>query len=83
MSGAQIDIKIQGIPCIAEVTHYTPADPGCVTAAPENCYPDEPAEFEHIFLTRFGRQSDVLERIATEADHERIYEMLLKEIENE
>ena len=83
MTGAQIDIKIQGIPCIAEVTHYTPADPGCITAAPENCWPPEPAEIEYEILDRKGYKAAWLERKATQQDHDEIYETILKELENE
>ncbi len=67
-----IQTKVAGIPCLAEVTSYWPADPGRLSGPPEYCYPPEPAEVEFRILDRRGRPAAWLERKLDDAEGERI-----------
>lgn len=59
----QFDFKINGIPCIIEVTYYD-YDPGNYHGLPENCYPSEET-FEFKVLDRKGYPAAWLERKLT------------------
>lgn len=48
------EIRVCGIPAIAEVTHYWPGKPGRTDGPPDVCYPPEPAELEWRLLDRRG-----------------------------
>lgn len=75
-----IEATIQGIPCLIKVTSFTPERPGRYCGPPEDCFPEEPAEFSYDVLDRRGRPAPWLERKMADADHERIGELVLEAI---
>lgn len=68
----QFTTKVSGIPCICEVTHFIRARPGRYSGPPEDCYPDEPSEFEFNILDTKGRRAEWLENKLTQDDIERL-----------
>jgi hypothetical protein len=45
---------INGIKCICRVTSYRPYVPAKISGPPEDCYPEEPAEFEFDIINLDG-----------------------------
>jgi len=64
--------KVCGIPCQIQVTYFQPYSPGQFTAAPEDCYYNEPAAVEFEVLDRRGRSAPWLQKKLTAAETERI-----------
>lgn len=75
-----IEATVQGIPCLVKVTHFSPGRPGRYHGPAEDCYPDEDPEFSYDILDRRGRPAPWLARKATDADHERISELILEAV---
>lgn len=70
----KFDTKVAGIPCQCEVTSYSAGTPARVTGPWEDCYPEEPAEFEFRILDRRGRPAAWLEKKVTDEDKDRLLE---------
>lgn len=68
----QFDTKVSGIPCICEVLHYRRAVPGKFSGPAEDCYPDEPSEFQFRLLDRKRNPAPWLEKKLTEDDNSRL-----------
>lgn len=75
-----IEATVQGIPCLIKVTHFSPGRPGRYHGPAEDCYPDEDPEFSYDILDRRGRPAPWLARKATDADHNKISELILEAI---
>lgn len=73
-----IEATVQGIPCLVRVTHFSPGRPGRYYGPAEDCYPDEDPEFSYDILDRRGRPAPWLARKATDADHNKISELILE-----
>jgi len=71
-----IEATVQGIPCLVRVTHFSPGRPGRYHGPAEDCFPDEDPEFSYDILDRRGRPAPWLARKATDADHDRICELI-------
>lgn len=67
---------IAGIPCIARVTYYRPGRAANTWGAPENCYDADPPDIDWVICDRRGGPAPWLQRKATAADKNRIYEEL-------
>ena len=63
---------VNGIPCGVVVDYYRPAIPCNVFALPEDCYPDEPSEFEFHLIDRGGYRAEWLMNQLTDEVKERI-----------
>jgi hypothetical protein len=50
---------LHGIKCICRVKHYRPYVPARISGPPEDCYPEESAEFEYEILNLDGTSADV------------------------
>lgn len=69
----QFETKIQGIPCICQVTRYSPAIPMKVYGSGfGDCHPPEPGEFEYSLLDRKGYPAGWLENKVEEKDEIRL-----------
>lgn len=66
--------KVQGIPCLCEITSSSPYVPAKTWGPPENCYPEEGGEIEFELLDRGGRYAQWLHNKLTAADIARIEE---------
>lgn len=75
---ASFPTRIDGIPCLIQVTHYSAPVSGRYSGAPESCYPDEPAELEYDVLDRAGRPAGWLAAKITPADADRILSEYLR-----
>jgi hypothetical protein len=71
---SDFNTKVQGIPCVCRVTHYRPAVPGRISGPPEDCYPDEPSEFEFELLNTSGKGAPMfwLQKKVTDEDEARL-----------
>lgn len=74
--------RVAGIPCIVNVTRYSPEIPGRAFGPPEDCSPDEPEEFEWELLDRKGYRAKWLEAKLTPQEETRIEEGLSKYLRN-
>jgi hypothetical protein len=81
----EYDITVAGIPAIARVTDYTPADPGNPWGPIDRCCPAEPAVLEFELLDRRGRPAPWLERKAdaTRGERDRIEGLLLDRMQDD
>jgi hypothetical protein len=70
-----------GLPCIAEVTHYTSGCASKVNAEPDDCYEGDAPEIEFRLLTTKGKPAPWLDKLMTQDDQERIERELLEEID--
>lgn len=73
------DTRVQGIPCLCEVTHYVPYIPAKLTGHPDTWMPPEDGEFEFRIRDRKGNLAPWLETKLTQADKERLWEEFLIE----
>jgi hypothetical protein len=71
-----IEVRIAGIPCLIEVTHYAARVPGRYSGPPEHCYPDEPEEICFEVHDRRGRPAPWLERKVTEYDRAEVERLI-------
>jgi len=71
--------QIQGIPCEVKYTTHSRSSPAKTNAAPEHCYPAEPAEIDFEVFDRKGYPAAWLEEKMTEEDVRRIEGEVLKE----
>jgi hypothetical protein len=74
---------IQGIPCKAKMTYYSPARSARVYGPPEDCYEAEDAEVDFTILDRRGRSAAWLEKKMTDDDVFRIEGELIEAAEEE
>lgn len=72
----EFESKIQGIPCIIDVTYYTPQIPATHFDPPEG------GDFEYNVLDRSGRKAPWLQKKITPSDDERIYKQFMRIIED-
>lgn len=64
----QFDTKVNGIPCICKVTHYSPYKPMRITGpGMGDCDPPEYEEFEFELLDRKGYSAPWLQKKVTRA----------------
>ena len=75
--------RIAGIPCVIDVTYYSPGSPGRYYGHPDSLYPEEPAEIVWRVLDRRGYPAPWLERKLRPEDRERIERELLEHIRRE
>lgn len=73
----EFETRVAGIPCICKVTYFSPGAPGRYSGPPEDCYPEEPVEFEFEILDSRGRPAEWLERKLTDQDSDRLCEEFL------
>lgn len=66
--------KVQGIPCLCEITSHSPYVPAKTWGPPENCYPEEGGEIEFELLDRNGRYAQWLHNKLTPEIQARIEE---------
>jgi hypothetical protein len=78
-----IDTRVQGIPCHAELLHYSPGSPGYISGPPESCYESEQEEWEYRILDRRGRPAPWLEAKVTDDDREQIESDFIKAFHEE
>lgn len=65
--------RVHGIPCLCDVTFYSPGAPMRTTGwGYGDCDPDEPEEFEFDILDRRGYSAAWLERKLTDDDYDRL-----------
>ena len=65
--------RVHGIPCLCDVTFYSPGAPMRTTGwGYGDCDPDEPEEFEFDILDRCGYPAAWLERKLTDNDYDRL-----------
>jgi hypothetical protein len=76
-----IQTTVAGIPCLARMTYYVPADPGRTYGPPEDCWPPEQAVVDFDLLDRRGRAAPWLERKMTDEDFGRIEIELIEAVE--
>jgi len=78
-----VETTIAGIPCLVVCTGYSPGRPGRLYGPPENCYEAEPDELEWEIYDRKGYLADWLAEKTTNEDEDRIYALLMAEIEED
>ena len=66
------ETTVNGIPCGVVVEYYHAATKGNILALPEDCYPDEPSEFEFYLVDRGGYRAEWLMSKLTDNDIERL-----------
>jgi len=71
--------RICGIPCQIKVTSYSPAVAGRTWGRYEDCYPDEPEEFDFDVYDRRGRRAKWLERKIRDEDFDKVLADYLSE----
>ncbi|APL99266.1 hypothetical protein [Bordetella phage CN2] len=74
--------RVAGIPCLIAVHSWEPYVPAQISGPPEHCYPAEGGEGEWSVLDRRGRPAPWLERKLTEAERERIDQLVFDVMEN-
>ena len=77
LAPVDIDVRVQGIPCIAHVTSATAGYPARLSGPPEDCYEAEGPEVEYTILDRRGRPAPWLDRKVTDHDRQLIEEKIL------
>jgi hypothetical protein len=78
-----IQTTVSGIPCLARMTYYVPADPGRTHGPPEDCWPPEPAVVDFDVLDLRGRAAPWLERKMSIDDIVRIEVELIEAVEGD
>lgn len=73
-----IEARIQGIPCLIDVTHYAANLPGRYSGPPESCYPDDPEEIDFTVCDQCGCPAPWLERKLTVRDRQEIETLVSK-----
>lgn len=58
---ARIRVRAAGIPALAGIIQFVPAEPGRYCGRPEDCYPAERSEIEWVLLDRKGYPARWLE----------------------
>jgi hypothetical protein len=81
-SGELVEAKIAGIPCLVELTGYSPYRCNRI-GHPDNWLPDDPEEIEFEVFDRRGNPAPWLERKMTPDDISNIEELLLKGLKND
>ena len=80
----QFETRIDGIPCICNVTHYSPDKPMRVYGSGwGDCDPPEYEHFEYEILDRKGYKAPWLEKKITPYEQDRLLEELHIELTGE
>lgn len=79
---AEIEHRIDGIPCIIAVYNYEPYVPAYTSGLPENCYPAEGGCGDYDILDRRGYRAAWLERKVDARAEEDIQQAIFDYMEN-
>lgn len=71
-----VEVRVQGIPCIATLQRYTPRVEGKYLGAAEDCFPDDPENVEFNLYDRKGYAADWLWAKMTSKDELAIMDAL-------
>lgn len=78
----EFDATVMGIPAIIRVTYWEPYVPAKVSGPPEYCYPAEGGCGDWEVLDRRGRPAPWLEAKITDAERERLEQLVFDYMEN-
>lgn len=68
--------------CLIHVTHYEPYIPAFTSGPPEDCYPAEGGYSEWEVLNLLGERDTDLESRITDADRDRINQLIVEQMEH-
>lgn len=68
--------------CLIHVTHYEPYIPAFTSGPPEDCYPPEWGCVEWEVLNLLGERDTDLESRITDADRDRIDQLIVEQMEH-
>ena len=83
MELVEFEDRVAGLPCLIVVTYWEPYVPAKVSGPPEYCYPAEGGCCEWEVRDRRGRPAPWLERKLTDAERERIDQLVFDKMEND